>query len=252
MEMFLENRVALVTGGATGIGAASAIALAQVGADVVIGYHRSCQDAAEVVRTIGGLGRRAAMVQADLSDPAEAARWVCEALAAVPGPMQVLVNNAGDLIERCRLDEMPAELWERTIALNLSSVFHVTRACLSHLADGGRIINVTSIAAHTGGSVGAAAYAAAKGGVITLSRAMALELAPRSITVNAISPGVIMTRFHERYSTPERLAALRSQIPLGRLGNAEDCAGAVRFLASPAAAFITGEILEVNGGQHFA
>lgn len=251
METFLEHQVALVTGGATGIGAATAISLARAGADVVVGYHRSEDEAARVVKAVADLGRRGAMVQGDLSDPAQAERWVREACAAVPGPVQVLVNNAGDLIERHPLSDMSVEHWDATIALNLSSVFYVTRWALSHLADGGRIVNVTSIAAHTGGSVGAAAYASAKGGVVTLTRSMALELAPRQITVNAISPGVIMTRFHERHSTPERLTSFLSQIPLGRLGTAEDCAAAVVFLASPAAAFITGEVLEINGGQHF-
>src|SRR3989442_9148836 len=135
---------------------------------------------------------------------------------------------------------MDAELWQEVIALNLSSVFFAPKAALPYLGDGARIVNVSSVAARHGGGPGAFAYAAAKGGVMTLTRGLAKELATRNIRVNAIAPGVIDTPFHERYSTPELLETFKKGIPLGRLGTPDECADAVLYLVSPLASFITG------------
>ncbi len=147
---------------------------------------------------------------------------------------------------------MDAELWQEVIALNLSSVFFATKAALPHLGPGARIVNVSSIAARHGGGPGAFAYAAAKGGVMTLTRGWAKELAPRNIRVNAIAPGVIETPFHDRFSTPELLETFRKSIPLGRLGTADECAGAILYLVSPLASYVTGQSIDINGGQWFA
>ncbi len=251
MRLDLQGQRALVTGGSTGIGRATAVALAEAGADVVIHYHRSANEAASVVEGIRRQGRRGLAVQADFTRAAEVGRTVAAAAEEL-GALDILINNAGSLIERVPLAEMSDALWEDVLALNLSSVFYACRAALPHLAPGARIVNVTSIAAHTGGGSHSFAYAAAKGGVLSLTRGLAREVADRGIRVNALSPGTIMTPFHERFSTPERLEGIRRQIPLGRLGTAEDCAGAVLYLVSALSAYVTGEVLEVNGGQHFA
>jgi 3-oxoacyl-[acyl-carrier protein] reductase len=156
------------------------------------------------------------------------------------------------MVKRTPIEEMDAALWHEVIALNLSSVFFATKAALPHLGPGARIVNVSSIAARHGGGPGAHAYAAAKGGVMTLTRAWAKELAPRNIRVNAIAPGVIDTPFHDRFTTPEQLETFRKSIPLGRLGTPEECAGAILYLVSPLASFVTGESIDINGGQWFA
>jgi len=156
------------------------------------------------------------------------------------------------LIARTPIEKMDGELWQEVIALNLSSVFYATKAALPHLGQGARIVNVTSIAARHGGGPGAFAYAAAKGGVLTLTRGLAKEFASRDIRVNAIAPGVIETPFHDRFSTPQLLETFRKSIPLGRLGTPDECAGAVLYLVSPLASYITGQTIEINGGQWFA
>jgi len=156
------------------------------------------------------------------------------------------------LVGRSAVEDMDAALWQEVIALNLSSVFFATKAALPHLGDGARIVNVSSVAARHGGGPGAFAYAAAKGGVMTLTRGLAKELASRNIRVNAISPGIIETPFHDKFSTPELLETFRKGIPLGRLGTAEECAGAVLYLVSPLASYVTGQSIDVNGGQWFA
>jgi 3-oxoacyl-[acyl-carrier protein] reductase len=144
------------------------------------------------------------------------------------------------------------ELWQEVIALNLSSVFFATKAALPHLGHGARIVNVSSVAARHGGGPGAFAYAAAKGGVMTLTRGLAKELASRNIRVNAIAPGVIETPFHDKFSTPELLETFRKSIPLGRLGTPDECAGAILYLVSPLASYVTGQTIDINGGQWFA
>jgi 3-oxoacyl-[acyl-carrier protein] reductase len=249
----LTGRRALVTGGGTGIGRAISQLLARAGARVVVHYRESRAQAEETVAAIAGEGGQAYLVQGDVAVRSDVERFVREAVDWLGGTVDILVNNAGTLIRRATLREMTPELWERTIAVNLTSAFHVTQAALPHLRrPGARIVNVTSIAAHTGGGPGALAYASAKAGLIAFTRAVAKELAPEGITCNALSPGTIMTRFHEQFSTPERLQALAREIPLGRIGVAEECAGAVLYLVSPLADYVTGEVIEVNGGQYFA
>jgi 3-oxoacyl-[acyl-carrier protein] reductase len=191
------------------------------------------------------------LVRGDFTRGDEVARTVNAAAGALGG-LDILVNNAGSLLQRVALADLADAQWEAVIALNLSSVFYACRAALPHLRDGARVVNVASIAAHTGGGPHSFPYAAAKGGVISLTRGLARELAPRGVRVNAISPGTVLTPFHERFSTPERLEGIRQGIPLGRLGVPEECAGAVLFLCSALSAYITGEVVEINGGQHFA
>jgi 3-oxoacyl-[acyl-carrier protein] reductase len=252
MHIDLSGQRAIVTGASTGIGRATAIALAEAGADVAVHYGTSRTEAEETARAIESHRRRAVIVQGDFRDPEATRKSVEAAIAALGDPIDILINNAGSLIARTPLDEMDADLWQEVIALNLSSVFFATKAALPHLGPGARIVNVSSIAARHGGGPGASAYAAAKGGVMTLTRGWAKELAPRNIRVNSIAPGVIETPFHERFSTPDLLEAFRKSIPLGRLGTPEECAGAILFLVSPLASYVTGQSLDINGGQWFA
>ncbi len=252
MDIDLTAQRAIVTGASTGIGRAIAIALAGAGADVAIHYGSSRKEADETARAVESHGRRAVLVQADFRDPTAAGKAVEAAVQALGAPIDILVNNAGSLVGRSAVEEMDAELWQEVIALNLSSVFFATKAALPYLGDGARIVNVSSVAARHGGGPGAFAYAAAKGGVMTLTRGLAKELASRNIRVNAIAPGVIETPFHDKFSTPEQLETFRKGIPLGRLGTSEECAGAVLYLVSPLASYVTGQSIDINGGQWFA
>jgi 3-oxoacyl-[acyl-carrier protein] reductase len=167
------------------------------------------------------------------------------------GRIDILVNNAGDLLARRTLADMTEEYWDQIMALNLKSAFLCVKAVWEEMAarKSGCIINVSSIAARNGGGPGAAAYSAAKGGLLTYIKSLARELAPYAIRVNGIAPGVIATPFHERYSPPEVMRGLVARIPLGRAGTSEDIADVIVFLASPAARYITGETIEVNGGM---
>ncbi len=252
MDIDLTAQRAIVTGASTGIGRAIAIALARAGADVAIHYGSSRKEADETARAVESHGRRAVLVQADFRDPTAAGKAVEAAVQALGAPIDILVINAGSLVRRSAVEEMDAELWQEVIALNLSSVFFATKAALPYLGDGARIVNVSSVAARHGGGPGAFAYAAAKGGVMTLTRGLAKELASRNIRVNAIAPGVIETPFHDKFSTPEQLETFRKGIPLGRLGTSEECAGAVLYLVSPLASYVTGQSIDINGGQWFA
>jgi 3-oxoacyl-[acyl-carrier protein] reductase len=252
VEIDLTGQRAIVTGASTGIGSAIAIALAGAGADVAIHYGSSRKEAEETARAVESKGRRAVLVQADFRDPTAAGKAVEAAVRELGEPIDILVNNAGSLVGRSAVEKMDAELWNEVIALNLSSVFFATKAAVPHLSQGARIVNVSSVSARHGGGPGAFAYAAAKGGVMSLTRGLAKELAPRNIRVNAIAPGVIETPFHDKFSTPELLESFRKGIPLGRLGTAEECAGAVLYLVSPLASYVTGQSIDINGGQWFA
>jgi len=252
VEINLSGQRAIVTGASTGIGRATAIALAEAGADVAVHYGTSRNEAEETARAVESHRRRAVLVQGDFRDADGTQAAIDAAVQALGSPIDILINNAGSLVKRSPIEEMDVALWQEVIALNLSSVFFATKAALPHLGAGARIVNVSSVAARHGGGPGAFAYATAKGGVMTLTRAWAKELAPRNIRVNAIAPGVIETPFHDRFSTPELLETFRKSIPLGRLGTAEECAGAILYLVSPLASYVTGQSIDINGGQWFA
>jgi 3-oxoacyl-[acyl-carrier protein] reductase len=246
----LSDRVAIVTGASTGIGRWSAIALAECGAAVAINYHRNLAGAEETRRLIEEAGGRAHIIQADVSTK-KGAQTVVEETRAELGPIEILVNNAGDLIQRCSLLDFTEETWDRVINLNFKSVLLCSQAAMREMMErkSGTIINVGSIAGHHGGGPGAAVYAAAKAGVMCLTKGLAKELAPFGVRVNGVAPGVIETPFHERMSTPELLQQFAKTIPLGRLGTAEECGRVIAFLASDAASYINGEMIEINGGQ---
>jgi 3-oxoacyl-[acyl-carrier protein] reductase len=248
--MALSEEVAWVTGSSTGIGRAVAVELAGGGRRVVVHYNASEEEARDVVREIEGSGREASLVGGDVSDADEVGRMVGE-IQSRYGRLDVLVNNAGSLIERRKLSAMTEDLWDRVMDVNLKSVYLVSHAVLPLMKQGGRgkIINMTSVAARNGGGPGSVAYATAKGGVSTLTRAMAKELVSENILVNGVAPGVITTPFHDRFTPPDVRENLKNTIPMGREGTPAETAGVVAFLASPAADYLVGEIIEVNGGQ---
>jgi len=248
--MALSEEVAWVTGSSTGIGRAVAVELARGGRRVVVHYNASEDEARDVVREIEGSGGEASLVGGDVSDVDEVGLMVGE-IHDRYGRLDVLVNNAGSLIERRKLSAMTEDLWDRVMDVNLKSVYLVSHAVLPLMKQGGRgkIINMTSVVARNGGAPGSVAYATAKGGVSTLTRAMAKELVSENILVNAVAPGVITTPFHDRFTPPDVRENLKNTIPMGREGTPEETAGVVAFLASPAADYLVGEIIEVNGGQ---
>lgn len=242
IDLGLDGKRALVTGANRGIGAAAARALAAAGCHVAAHCH---SQAGEAVAIAG-----ATILRGDLARTSEMRRVVAEAEAALGG-LDVLINNAGHMLGRIPLAEMDDAALDRVFDLNARSVVAACRSALPALAASrGCIINVTSISARSGGSPGSGLYSSAKAFVSTFTRALATELAPQGVRVNAVSPGTITTRFHEVYSSPEKLEATRQRIPLQRLGTAEDCAGTFLYLASPRlAGYVTGQIIEVNGGQ---
>lgn len=248
--MVLEGQVALITGASSGIGRATAEAMAKQGARVSVNFLKNRAGAEQAVAAIEKAGGKAMAIRADVTRSAEIQSMV-EAIRKQWGCIDILVNNAGDLIARRSLADMTEEYWDAVMALNLKSVFLCVRAVWEEMAKrkSGCIVNVTSIAGRNGGGPGAAAYSAAKGGLITYTKGLAKELAPHGIRVNGIAPGVITTPYHERYSPPELLQKMISTVPLGRAGASEEVADAIVFLASPAARYIIGETLEVNGGM---
>jgi 3-oxoacyl-[acyl-carrier protein] reductase len=246
----LTGKVALVTGAGSGIGKATAIALAEVGAAVAINFHRNEAGAEDARQTIIAAGGRAITVQADVTKSADVRAMVEKTVAAF-GPVDILVNNAGSLVERLRLLELTEEKWDAVIDLNLKSAFLCAQAVAASMIERktGTIINVTSIAGRNGGALGSIHYSTAKGGMITMTKGLAKELAPYGVRVNAVSPGVIDTPFHEQFSTPEAMKNFTNIIPLGRVGRSDEIGQTVVYLASEASSFVIGENIEVNGGM---
>jgi 3-oxoacyl-[acyl-carrier protein] reductase len=251
MNINLTNKTALVTGGNTGIGRAVALALAQAGADVAPTYFSNPGE--QTANAIRALGRKSLALRMDATDGADVDQVMPELAKALDGHIDVLINNAGYMVGRVTVAEMSDEHWHQVINVNLSSAFYCTRAALPYMHTGwGRVVNMSSLAGRNGGGYGAVAYAAAKAGLLGLTRGLAKELALRGITVNAVAPGLILeTPFHETFNTEEGRRAAIATIPLKRGGVPDDVAGAVLFLVSDLASFITGEITEINGGAWF-
>jgi 3-oxoacyl-[acyl-carrier protein] reductase len=245
----LKNDLALVTGASRGIGRAIALALAREGARVV-GTATSAEGAANITSMLAEekLAGRGAVL--DAGDAASIEALVAE-LEAAEGLPTILVNNAA-ITRDMLLLRMKNEDWDQVIATNLTAVFRISKACLRRMLKErrGRIINVTSIVGVTG-NPGQTNYAAAKAGLLGFTKSLAREVGSRGITVNAVAPGFVDTDM-TRSLTPEQRGTLQAQIPLGRLGAPEDVAAAVVFLASPQAAYITGETLHVNGGMYMS
>jgi 3-oxoacyl-[acyl-carrier protein] reductase len=248
--MILEEQVVLITGASSGIGRATAMAMAREGASVAVNYLKNQKGAEEAVEAIRNAGGDALAIRADVTRRQEVHDLV-QAVRKRWGRLDILVNNAGDLIARRTLADMTEEYWDQVMDLNLKSAFLCTQAVWEEMVarKRGCIINVTSIAGRNGGGMGVAAYAAAKGGLLAYTKGLAKELGPHGIRVNGIAPGVIATPFHERFSPPELMAKLVANIPQGRAGTSEEIADVIVFLASPAARYMLGETVEVNGGM---
>ncbi len=244
----LEGKVALVTGGSRGIGRAICVALGRRGATVVVNYASRKDAADETAAAVVAAGGKAAVAGFDVADAA-AVTDAIKAIGKDHGGLDILVNNAGVAINGL-LMRFKDEQWQRSIQVNLAGAFHCARAAASLLLrakEAGRIVNITSVVGESGNG-GQAAYAASKAGLIGLTTSLAKELASRGVTVNAVSPGFIDTDMTAEHLPEAARAKLLEQIPLARIGVADDVAHAVAFLAGPEAGYITGQVLRVNGG----
>ncbi|UKA62599.1 SDR family oxidoreductase [Arthrobacter sp. FW306-04-A] len=251
-ESTLRGKTALVTGGGTGIGQGVALALADAGARVAITYNSHQPDAAFARRVESGSGKPLKALQVDATSE-ELVGEAVEEIASDFGGLDILVNNVGGLVQRSTILDMEYSLWRQVMGVNLDATFLMTRAVLPHLHRNGRIINVASLAGRNGGHAGATAYATSKAAIFGFTRGLAKEVAESGITVNALAPGFIeATPFHDTFTTSESKAATVAAIPLGRAGVPEDVAGAALWLASEHSRFVTGTVVDINGGQYFA
>ncbi len=249
MQVDLAGLAAVVTGGGTGIGRAISKGLARCGAAVAVNYSRSEAEARATAKEIEEAGGKAIAVKADVTDESQVERLMAQAREAFGG-IDILMANAGGPVSRGLTNELTNAQWDAGLDLNCKSVFFCVKHAMPHLPDGrGRIIITSSISARSGAAPGALTYVAAKGGINNMVRCWAKEFGPRGITVNAIAPGVIWTRIHERGTSPEDREKLTQRTCLGRLGTPEECVGAVLLLASDEGRYITGQIIEINGGM---
>jgi 3-oxoacyl-[acyl-carrier protein] reductase len=269
------GKVVLVTGASSGIGRATAEFFGECGARVAVSYlkNRTGAEAAVAAISAAGNGSRAYVgadggsvksvvandggnfgnslaVQADVTKNSEIERMIHEVEDKL-GAIDVLVNNAGSLVERLRTAELTEERWDEVFALNVKSAFFAAQAVLPKMLEKGAgvIVNVSSIAGRNGGALGSIHYSAAKGAMTTMTKGLAKEFAAQNIRVNGVSPGVIDTPFHETFSTPEAMANFKNIIPMGRVGTSREVAQVIAFLASDAAAYLCGETIEINGGM---
>lgn len=247
----LDGKIALVTGASSGIGAASAVALAAAGAHVLIHYNSQADEAQKVLDQVRAAGADGEIVQADLGTW-DGTQILCRYAEA--RQIDILVNNAGSLVQRTRVLEFTHELWEKVMMLNLTSAFFLSQAVLRGMSErkSGVIINMSSVAARFGGGLGALAYSSAKAAISTMTKGLTKEFAPQGVRVNCISPGTVDTGYHRSFSTQEGLDGVRAATPIGRLGTAEEIADLVVFLSSDQATFIHGQVIEINGGFFMA
>ncbi len=251
MNQELIGKTALVTGASRGIGAATALALANHGASRLILHYNSYQAGIDsVVAAAKGAGADALAIQADLGTP-EGIEAFLRSLQSTGAGIDILVNNAGSLVKRAKLAEFTPELFDRVMTLNVKSAWFIAQAVAPHMIaqKSGFIVNVSSIAARNGGGIGATVYASAKAAVSAMTKGMMKELAPHGIRVNAVSPGTVDNDFHAQFSTRQILDSVVAATPAGALGTNEEVADTIVFLCSPAARYIHGQTIEINGGM---
>jgi len=242
----LAGKTAIVTGGGQGLGPAAAALLARAGANVVINYFNDPEgvNARRARETAAGIGERAIALEADVRDPRALEGMFREAIRRFGG-LDIVVNNAGIIRDRS-IKKMTPEEWQAVIDTNLTGVYNVCKLAAEMLSDGGRIVNLSSISAFQG-FFGQSNYAAAKAGVVALTKVVSRELARRRITVNAVAPGVVLTEMGKTIPEDVRAGMLAS-IPLGRFGEPEEIAGVILFLCSPLASYVTGQVIHASGG----
>ena len=254
MSEKLNGKRALVTAGAQGIGLAISRALLAEGCDMVVHYYSSEESAKTLQAEATAAGKRVGIFSADLTDPVQAEAMVRHAVEFLGG-LDILVNNAGSLIGRRMLDDVDMEFWQKVMDVNVTSMMNVTKCAAPALraANGASVVNLASLAGRKGGHPGSLVYSLAKGAVLTFTRALAGELGPDGIRVNALAPGLILgTSFHNTHTTKESADATIAQIPLGRAGTPDDVAHSVVFLAEQFDGFMTGATLDINGGVYCA
>lgn len=247
----LEDKACLVTGSSRGIGAAVALGLGTCGARVAVHYRRGKDEAEDVAAGIEKAGGKAVLLQGDITKRRVPEELIAETVKAF-GRIDILINNAGDQIVRRGIVETDDELFDRHVAVNIRPTFTACRAAVKQFraqGGGGTIVNVSSVAARTGGGAGSLIYAGAKAFISTFSRSLSKEVALEGIRVNVVSPGVIATDMQDRVTSPEQLNAAIGQIPMRRAGASEDCVGTFLYLCSDRlSGYVTGQVAEVNGG----
>lgn len=250
--MNLNNKIAIITGGARDIGREVSIKLASLGAKVVVNYFNNPEDAEETLSIIKKNNGEAIIVQGDMTVKSDVNHLVETTLKTFGNQIDILVNVAGGLVARKKIEEMDEHFWDSLMNVNLKTTFFATQAVVPYMKSGASIINFSSQAARDGGGPGASAYATAKGGVMTFTRAMAKELGPKNIRVNALTPGMIATTFHDTFTKNEVREHVANITPLKREGNASEVADLVAYLASNESSFITGTNIDINGGLLFS
>lgn len=250
--MKLYNKVAIVTGGSRDIGRAVSVKLAIEGAKVVVNYFHNKSEADETLRLIHQAGGTAIAVQGDMTNKDDVARLVKETVEKFGSHIDILVNVAGGIIGRKKITEQDEDWYDTLMNVNFKSTWLCTREVVPYMGAGSSIVNFSSLAARDGGGAGASLYASSKAAVSTFTRAMAKELGPDGIRVNAICPGTIATSFHDRFNTPENRERAKATYPLRREGTAEECADLVVYLASDDSSYLTGTNIDINGGMFFS
>lgn len=250
--MNFENKVALVTGGARDIGKAISQTLAAAGAKVAVNWYSNQAQGDQTVAEIEAAGGTAVAIRGDMTRSADVDNFVAQAQEAFGGGIDVLVNVTGGLVARKTIAEMDEAFFESVMKLNVTTAFLALKAAAPHMNSGGSVVNLSSLAGRDGGGPGASAYSAAKGAIMTFTRAMAKELGPQNIRVNCVCPGMISTTFHDQFTKDAVRANVAASTPLRREGQAQEVADLVAYLASDKSSFITGASVDINGGLGFS
>jgi 3-oxoacyl-[acyl-carrier protein] reductase len=250
--MKLTGKVAVVTGGARDIGRAVSLKLAKEGAKVVINYFSSETEAEETKKMIDEAGGECVLVKGDMTNWNDVQNLFAEATKTYGNEIHILANVVGGLLARKPIEDQDEAWYDLVMNINLKSVFLTTKAVVALMPKGGSIVNFSSQAGRDGGGMGASLYATAKGAVMTYTRAMAKELGPKGIRVNAVAPGMIATSFHDKFTKPEVRTNVAGSTPLRRQGDAAEVADLVTYLASDEASFITGTNVDINGGTYYS